>query len=57
MMEKTKIIESLRTEISECDEYLKNEPEECLGFDEVCIIKETRKEMCEKFLCMLGEVP
>lgn len=52
-MTKSMIIESLNAEIRECDEYLKNEPEEIWGYDEVCIIYSTRKNMCEKFLCML----
>lgn len=52
-MEKQKIIECLRDEIRECDEHLSHEPEAIWGYDEVYIIVETRKEMCEKFLCML----
>lgn len=54
-MERNEIVKCLQEEIKECDEYLQNEPAECWGYDEVCIIYETRKEMCEHFICMLRE--
>lgn len=53
MMEKTKIIETLQDEIKNCEAYLKNEPEEVMGYDEICITIQTRKEACEWFLEMI----
>ena len=52
-MKLEKIKECLKQEIEMCNNYLKNEPEECRGFDEFCIALETRKDLCEQFLCML----